>query len=918
MRKAFFISLLFAIQISFSQTNKEAKITLSFNQLTQKEVINRIEKTTNFKFYFSEDWLDSRKLSGDYKNELISTVLDELFDDSVLNYYIATENRIILTANSFIYDSLPKGFGQDKLDVIEDATVSKPLIYTDKTSKIKTLLETVRIGKATKGSINEFYTLSGKVKNQTTGEPISNLTIVVLGKNYNAVTDDRGYYSLKIPQGVNIIEARALGIESVKQKVIIYNNGNLDYNLKEDSEMLDEVIVRANQKRNIKQAITGITKFQIEEIKSIPLVLGERDILKVATTLPGIKSAGEGASGYSVRGGKEDQNLMLLDNAVLYNPSHFFGIFSALNPFTSGEVNIYKGNIPVEYGGRLSSVFEINTKKGNTEKFAGEAAIGPVTSNLSLEIPVVKGKSSLIIGGRGTYSDWILKSLDDKSLSNSQASFFDVVAKYSHKLNDNNSIETSGYYSKDSYSITSDSLYSYSNKLMSLNWEHKFNEKNSGKILVSNSEYKFNINYESDNVKNFQLGYKISETELKLKMKYFYNLNHKFNYGISSKLYVVNPGTIEPLGQNSIVQKQNIPEEKGLESAFFISDNYKVNKNLLINFGVRYSIYSAIGKSDQRVYRKGFSKNEGSVIDTLSFGKNETIKTYGGPEFRASFRYFLTPSFSVKGGYNSSYQYIHSLSNNTTVSPTDTWKLSDYNIKPQQATQYTLGFYKNLTDNMYELSIESYYKKSKELLDYKVGANLFLNEYIETKVLQGDGKAYGVEFLIKKMEGRLNGWLGYSYSRSLIKLDSELSEEKVNNGNYFASNIDKPHDLSLVANYKLTKRYSLSANFTYQTGRPVTYPVGKYTYNGVERVLYSDRNKFRIPDYYRFDIGVNIEGNHKIKKFAHSFWNISVYNVLGRNNPYSVYFVTNKGKIKAYKSSIFSIPVPTITYNFKF
>lgn len=916
MRKAFFISLLFAVQMSFSQTNREVKITINFIQLTQKEVINKIEEITNFKFYFSEDWLDNGKISGDFKNEPISRVLDKLFKDSVLNYYVASENRIILTANSFIYDSLPNGFGKDKLTVVENTINRKPIFQKDEIDEA--ILKTVRIGKASKTSRNEFYTISGQVKNLTTGEPISNLAIVVLGKNYNAVTDDRGFYSLRIPKGVNVIEARALGIESVKQKVIIYNNGKLNYDLKENSEMLDEVLVRANQKRNIKEAVTGVTKFQVQEIKSIPLVLGERDILKVATTLPGIKTAGEGASGYSVRGGKEDQNLMLLDNAVLYNPSHFFGIFSALNPFTSGDINIYKGSIPVEYGGRLSSVFEINTKKANYEKFAGEAAIGPVTSNLSLEIPVVKGKSSLLVGGRGTYSDWILKSLDDKSLSNSEASFFDVVAKYSHELNENNSIETSGYYSKDSYSITSDSLYSYSNKLMSLNWQHKFNDKNSGNASVSNSEYKFNINYESANVESFQLGYKIRETELKLKMKYMHNLNHKFDYGISSKLYEVDPGEMKPFGQNSIVQNQKIPQEKGLESAIFVSDNYKVNKKLLINLGVRYSMYSAIGKSNQRVYRKGFPKSEGSVIDTLNFEKNESIKNYGGPEFRTSFRYFLTPSFSVKGSFNSSYQYIHSLSNNTTVSPTDTWRLSDYNIKPQQATQYTLGFYKNLKANIYELSVESYYKKSKNLLDYKVGANLFLNEHIETEILQGDGKAYGVEFLIKKLEGRLNGWFGYSYSRSLLRLNGEFSEEKVNNGNYFASNIDKPHDLSLVANYKLTKRYSLSANFTYQTGRPVTYPVGKYIYNGEERVLYSNRNKFRIPDYYRLDIGVNIEGNHKIKKFAHSFWNISVYNVLGRNNPYSVYFVTNESEIKAYKSSIFSIPVPTITYNFKF
>jgi hypothetical protein len=350
----------------------------------------------------------------------------------------------------------------------------------------------------------------------------------------------------------------------------------------------------------------------------------------------------------------------------------------------------------------------------------------------------------------------------------------------------------------------------------------------------------------------------------------------------------------------------------------FLSDEFTVSEKLLLNAGIRYSFYSALGPADQRVYQEGVPKNESSLIDTVEYGNNESIETYGGPEVRVSGRYFITESFSVKASYNNTYQYIHTLSNNTTVSPTDTWKLSDSNIKPQEANQYSLGFYKNFDDDAYELSVEGYYKKSKNILDFKVGSQLLLNETIETEVLQGDGKSYGVEFLLRKTKGKLNGWLGYSYSRSYNRLDSEFREERVNNGEYFPSNYDKPHDISMVANYKLTRRFSVSANFVYQTGRPITYPVGTYNYNGAEYVLYSDRNQFRIPDYYRLDLSINIEGNHKLNKLAHSFWNISVYNVLGRNNPYSVFFVTEGGEVKAFQSSIFSRPIPTITYNFKF
>lgn len=917
MKKLLVIVLLLLVSMTYGQDEKE-KLTISFDNVSKAEVINQIETQTGIKFFFVNEWLDDKPFSGNYTDVTIDNILDDLFKESVLNYYIAQDNKVILTQNNLIYDELPEGFFGAKQSEVVLEEETEPVLFNEATSSDKIVTETVRIGKENRFNRQKKYNLTGRAINEITGEPIPNLAIIVKNRNINAVTDLDGYYSIDLPPGVNYIETKSLGIRDSKKKVIIYSDGKLDLDLMESSEMLEEIVLKANKDKNVKEAITGVTQIEVEEIKNIPLVLGERDILKVATTLPGIKTAGEGSAGFNVRGGKADQNLILLDNAVLYNPSHFFGIFSALNPFTSGDVNIYKGSIPAEFGGRLSSVFDINTKDGNNQKLSGEASIGPVTSNLTLEIPVVKEKSSLIVGGRGTYSDWILKSLDEESLNNSQASFFDAVAKYNHQINENNSLDVMGYYSRDAFSITSDSVFGYSNRLMSLAWNHDFNEKNKGSFILANSQYKFNIEFDGNSADDFDLGYDITETELKLKMRYLHSDKHKFDYGVSGKVYAVNPGSIEPRGSQSIVERLDIPKERAFESAIFLSDNFEVNDKLLLNAGIRYSVYAALGAGDQRVYQDGLPRNAGTLIDTLSFGQNEVIETYGGPEIRASLRYFLGDDLSVKASYNSTYQYIHTLSNNTTVSPTDTWKLSDLNIKPQQANQYTLGFYKNLDGNTYELSVEGYYKKSKNILDYKVGADLLLNEAIEQEVIQGDGKAYGVEFLLKKTQGKLNGWLGYSYSRSFIKLDSEFAEERVNNGEYFPSNFDKPHDISLVANYKLTRRFSLSANFTYQTGRPVTYPIGSYIFNGSEYVLYSDRNKFRIPDYYRLDIGLNIEGNHKIKKFAHSFWNISVYNVLGRNNPYSVFFVTESGQIKAYQSSIFAIPVPTITYNFKF
>jgi hypothetical protein len=912
-----FLLSCFCFHFINAQNYNEQKINIKFTNASKLEVIEQIEAITNYKFYFIKTWLDEKSISKNFQNASIDVVLNDIFKDTDLNYLILNTS-IILSQNNLIYDYLPNVFYKENYDSIKNTATVEPIFYNENDiSKIKKY-DLVKIGKENRINSNRHYVLSGKITNKVAGEPIPNLAIVVLNKNLNAVTDINGFYTLKLPSGINYIETKSLGIEEANKKVIIYSDGTLNFELNEISETLKEVVVEASKDRNIKEVISGVTQIKVHEIKNIPLVLGERDILKVATTLPGIKKAGEGSSGYNVRGGKEDQNLILLDNAVIYNPSHFFGIFSALNPFTSGDVNIYKGSLPSEFGGRLSSVFDINTKDASNEKFGGEASIGPVTSNLTLEIPIVKKESSLLVGGRGTYSDWILKSIDEESIKNSEASFYDIIGKYKHKLNDNNSIEISGYLSNDRFSITSDSIYSYNNRLFSLKWNKNFNNKNNGNLILANSEYKFNVGFDGNVDTDFNLEYKINETELKLRMKYLFSEAHKFDYGISNIVYSVNPGGIKPNGSESIIEARELVKERALESAIFIADNFKVNNKLLLNIGLRYSYYASLGETSQRAYQKGVPKNEGSVIDTINFSKNEVVKNYGGPEMRFSARYFLTPSLSVKSSFNSTYQYIHTLSNNTTVSPTDTWKLSNFNIKPQQANQISLGFYKNFQDSFYELSLEGYYKNTKNTLDYKVGADLFLNEYIETAVLQGKGKAYGLEFLLKKVAGKLNGWLGYSYSRSFVKLDSEFAEERINNGDFFPSNYDKPHDISLVANYKFTKRYSFSANFTYQTGRPVTYPVGKYVYNGVEQVIYSDRNKFRIPDYYRIDVGFNIEGNHKLKKFAHSFWNISVYNVLGRNNPYSVFFVSDKGEIKAYQSSIFSVPVPTITYNFKF
>lgn len=904
---------------SLTGQEKGRRLSLDLEDSTVLEILNEIEAKTDYRFYYAESWLSATTLDKNYENMLVEEILADVFENTELNFYISPDNRIILTRNNRIYSDLPEGFldVEMKEAVVEKAeNLSVPALYGRVKQQSITSAETVRIGKERSGTRQERFVLSGKVMNAQTGNPIPDAAVIARDLRIGVVTTAAGTYEIELPSGLNVVEVSALGTAGGLKNVIIYSDGNLDFEVAESVEQLDEVIVQGDAIRTIEDTSTGNTRIGAEASKNIPLVLGERDVLKVATTLPGVTTAGEGAAGFNVRGGKTDQNLILLDNAVLYNPSHFFGFFQAINPFSIKDLNIYKGSIPAEYGGRLSSVFEISSKDASTEKVKGEVSIGPVTGNAVIELPVIKDKAGILLGARGAYSDWVLKALKDEQLQDSQASFYDVIAKYNHRINEDNQVSLTGYSSGDLFSITSDSLFSYNNRLLSLRYNRKLSEKSSGSIIVNNSQYKFNIDFDGSVNANFEQGFQIDETELKAQFNYLFNDAHNFNYGISGKLYSVLPGEIQPRGPNDIIQSLSIPKEKALEAALFISDNMKISDRLQFDLGVRYSFYSAIGPSEQRIYREDLPKSESTVVATEVYEGNDFFQTYGGPELRASARYLLNDSLSVKASFNNTYQFIHTLTNNTTVSPVDTWKLSDSNIKPQQANQFALGIYQNLRD--YELSLEGFYKNQNNITDFKTGAQLQLNPNIETEILQGEGKAYGVELLIRKNKGKLNGWLGYTYSRSLFQLDSEFQEERVNNGEFFPSNFDKPHDLSLVLNYKLTRRFSFSGNFIYQTGRPVTFPVGNYEFDGNEFVLYSDRNQFRIPDYYRLDLSLNIEGNHKVKKFAHSFWSISVYNVLGRNNPYSVFFVSQDGEVKALQSSIFAIPIPSITFNFKF
>lgn len=779
-------------------------------------------------------------------------------------------------------------------------------------------ITTLQFGKEGIQKEGSTFTLAGRIVDGNTNKAIDGAAILVTSSSKGTISNSQGFFTLNLPYGSHLLTVESLGYTSQFIDLTLFENASLDLALLPKIEALEEVILSQRSSQNIESEFVGKSTVSVLEVQNIPLVLGEQNIFKAATILPGISTSGEAATGFNVRGGKADQNLMLLNKAIVINPNHFFGIFQAFNPFSINELNVYKGSIPIEYEGRTSSVFEIKTKKPSTEKIKAEASVGPITGNLLVELPLKKNRSGVMIGLRSAHSDWILRALNDPKLQKSEASFNDVIFSYEDKPTDKDIVDATLYRSNDAFRIASDSLYRYSNTVASVNWRHQFTENKSLSVHMSDSQYDFGIRYDGGVSNNFKSGFEMDINSIRIKYTNTVLSKHKLAYGTNAIFYSIAPGRIDPLSQNDLIEPLQIRQEKAVEGSVFIADRYQVNDQLVLNFGVQLALYTAMGPYVERKYLEGQPIRASNVIEELDISNNETFAEELFPSFRFSARYKLNQAFAFKVAGLRMYQFIHSLTNNTTASPIDTWRISTNNLAPQRSDQLAAGFFYSSQNQMYELSLEGFYKRQNNLVDFKTGADLFLNQFIETEVLQGKGKAYGLEFLLRKKLGRHTGWLGYTFSRTLIQLASAFREEQVNRGQFFPTNYDKPHDLSFIWNYAFNPKLSLSTNIIYQTGRPITIPNGNYEFNNSEYVLYSDRNQYRIPNYYRVDLGINYRPKQKSTNRVVTSWSFSVYNILGRNNPFSVFFLSDDGTIKGRQSSIFAVPIPSLTFNFSF
>ncbi|MBC7829054.1 MAG: TonB-dependent receptor [Chitinophagaceae bacterium] len=917
------LAVLFIHSSSSGQDNRPVLISGEFRELSIDQFANELATKTGFHFFYDSRQFDSIRINVVVKNEPLQKVLELALLNTGFSFSIDQHKNIFLVKGKAIKTDLPAGFfgkAKNENDTIQNDMAADRV--PDSTKEITgTRLENklYEIGQENTNSKSARATIAGLVRDDKTGEALPGVSVYIEGKDAAGIaTDQSGFYSLTLPKGRHTLHIQSRGKEDTRRHIMLYADGKLNIDLHDHIISLRSVVISSRKSTNISNTQLGVESLNIKAIKQTPTLFGEADILKVVLTLPGVKSVGEASTGFNVRGGAVDQNLILFNGATIYNPSHFFGFFSAFNPEIVKDVQLYKSSIPPKYGGRLSSVLDISSREGNKKNLAGSAGIGVVTSRANIEGPLFgDSTSSFILGGRATYANWLLTLLPQQ-YRNSKASFYDITLHVAHEFNKRNNLYLTGYLSNDRFNLNSDTVYGYGNKNVALQWKHTFNNKLTSAVTIGYDHYNYHISSDANKINAYKLQFNVSQLHLKADLNYYLNSKHTLEFGAGSLVYKLYPGSYRPVGKESLVQNDIVPSEQAHESAVYLGDRYNITRNLSINLGMRYSFYQYLGAKSVYLYAPGLPRSEDNRVETKTYGKGDAISTYHGAEYRLAIRYAFTPVFSIKAGYNSLRQYIHMLSNTTAIAPTDIWKLSDPNIRPQTGDQFSFGLFKNFKSNTIETSLEVYHKRLENYLDYKSGAVLVLNHSIETDVINTKGKAYGLELMVKKVAGKVNGWVSYTYSRTLLKMDDPIAGEIINGGRYYPSNYDKPHDITLVGNIKLSHRFSISSNITYSTGRPITLPVAMYFYAGGQRVHYSERNAYRIPDNFRIDLSMNIEGNHKVNQKTHNSWTVGAYNLTGRKNPYSVYFVTENGRVNGYKLSIFGSIIPFVNYNIRF
>ena len=899
---------------SINPSNPE--IAQDFDGVAFPSFVEDLSAAHGLQFYFFPGWVADLRVQQRKTPAKLTDILDWTFSETEYRYFINAQGQIVLTSGSAIRSEI-KWKTKDTAEEKTDEEISS-LVNASLENQLENFeTEWFTIGDPAAPEQKPKVKLSGVVSNSDTKEALEGAIIYVDELAQGTTTDSSGYYELLLPQGRYQVTFQSVGLKEKVRKLQLYASGQMDVGLGALILNIEEVVVSANKKASIRNVQMGVDALKTETIKELPTLLGEVDVIRSALMLPGVQSVGEFSSGINVRGGGADQNLVLLNGAPVFNASHLFGFTSSFSSDVIDGFELYKSSIPAKYGGRISSVLEVQMKEGANDRWWVKGGISPVTGRLSLEGPLIKDKTTLLLSARSTYADWILDRIDNASIRNSRANYYDLTARVKTKIAQNDFLDVSGYFSNDNFKLNGDSTFGYQNSHVVVNYQHAFGDNLFGTFSGIYSGYQFKVSSDKQPLTGFELSYRINYGEGRAHFSYAPGDNHQLNFGFNLVNYRLDPGLIKGNTPESITERRELARENALEGSVYLSDEWSVSDAFSISAGLRFTHYMFLGPQAVNEYRPNAPRIEDNIIGTRDFGSGALVQSYNGPEYRLSMRYALDPNNSIKLALNRNRQYLSMLFNSATVSPTATWKLSDRHILPQTGDQFSLGFFRNMMNDNLEFSLEGYYKIIQNMVEYKAGAELLLNESLETDVINGDGRAYGVELLLKKNGRRLNGWLSYTYSRTRFRSNSDFPEDQINEGKWFPSNFDKPHDLTFVSYLKATRRFSISTNVTFSTGRPVTIPVAKYLFANGLRLQYSRRNEFRVPDYFRWDISINLDGNHRSKKLAHSSWSMSLYNVTGRNNVYSIYFVSDGVDTRGYQLSIFGRPFLTLTYNFK-
>ena len=770
---------------------------------------------------------------------------------------------------------------------------------------------------------SQEYTLSGRVIDKSSYETLIGVNLIFPDLATGVVTNDYGYYSIKLPAGKHRVILTYIGYANAEDEVNISDDKQQNFQLSEASESLDEVVITSDiEALNIKKPEMSVNRLSIGTIKKIPVVFGEVDVVRSLLLLPGVSNAGEGSSGFNVRGGAVDQNLILLDEATIYNSSHLFGLFSVFNPDAIKDLKLYKGGIPAEYGGRVSSVLDIYQRDGNSREFKMQGGIGAISSRLLAEGPIVKDKGSFLVGARSSYAHLFLKLTDNDN----SAYFYDLNTKLSYELDESNKLLLSGYFGRDVFNISQNFENTYGNAVLNLRWNHVFSDNIFTNLSAIYSDYYYGLNL---NFVGFNWDSGIRNLNLKYDFNHYISENFELKYGMHNTYYKFNPGEIEPIDETSGINYFKLNDKYALENAFYISAEHKFSEKLSAEYGLRLSNFFRLGQNEFNTYAndepvaynpRTSIYSEADILETRDVSRGESLETFTNLEPRLAIAYNFAEDQSVKVSYNRMAQYLHLISNTSSPTPLDVWTPSGPYIKPQLLDQYAIGYFRNFNDGDYTLEIESFYKDIQNRIDYIDGANLIANNAIERVVLNGEARAYGLELLLRKNEGRFTGWLAYTLSRSEQRTPGRNSQEiGINNGNWYKTNFDKPHDVTITGSYDLNENWDLNANFIYQTGLATTFPNAQYEYEDVNIPVYGARNEDRLPSYHRLDLSATYYPKKNKGRKLQSSWNFGIYNVYNRQNAYSISFRENMdtGRNEAVRLTLFGI-IPSVTYNFKF